>query len=144
MNKEKLIKFYVRYKGFLDRFSFIVYPFLIIIAFTLVLPTLQRLQVGWIWAFVLLILILDIVFTQLEHTFKKETDIANLLQTNKKQIEDLERDIKHLERLNIRKNELKLDNPKKKISLIERILIWIVIIILSSIIVYFEIRGGLK
>jgi hypothetical protein len=144
MKKETLIKYYIKWKTFLDKFVYIVQPFMLIIAFTISLPLLKSTGIAWFFAFVILLMVCNIMFTQLEQAFKKDTSIELLLNINKDKIKELERDIKRLERINLRREELKLATPKKKKSLISNIIIAIIIIIIASVLIYFELKGGLK
>jgi hypothetical protein len=89
--------------------------FVLILAFVISIPTLKSSLARWIFVLVTLSIILNILFTQLDIIFSKETNIAKLIRENKETISDLKQDIEILQRRLKKKQDLKKKTNTKEV-----------------------------
>ena len=93
----------------IERFSHVfksIEPFIIILAFVIVIPTLNSFMVRWLFAFVTLAVAVEMAIKQIKSAFRAETNILLLIEECDKAIEKLELKKKKLFELN-KKKEVK-------------------------------------
>jgi hypothetical protein len=110
-DKGKLIKWAIKFKGGINSFNGLVGPCMVLLAFIIVIPTINR-AFAWIFAFMGLLIALEMSINQIEKVWKKEVKAEELIQANRDMIEELLGDIESLEKKIKKKEEL---NSKKKI-----------------------------
>jgi len=97
LNKDKTIKFLVRWEGRTKRFRETVVPFVIILAFVTSISTMMGMHMGLLFALVALSVALEIFFNSVNKLWKNEIKAELAIKENKGIIEELESDIKRLE-----------------------------------------------
>lgn len=73
-----------------------IYPFMLIISFTIVMPIIKSSAIGWLFAFFTMVIALELMFNRIEIAFRSETNILKLIDKNKETIQELQKDIKLL------------------------------------------------
>lgn len=110
--KDRILKAYSWTSSWTKRIIDYSLPFMLIITFAVSLPYLTGTSVAWLYAFCILMLALEVFFNRVEKEFKKEITTIQLIESNKEQIGELSREIKHL--IKLEKKRKQLENRKKK------------------------------